>query len=260
MEGQPASNSSAPGDQSDIGHKLAWRMGIALLLIVGLLLGLALFDHFTQQSDMEANAPQFTEPVPVARKGPIQPLTPAEPPAEPSREPPKEEPPAAVPESSAAPVLEPPPPPVVNAQPVLPRPSRPAGRAVVTESPPAPPPVTGKPAEPMAAPVAAAPAHEPPPIVSEPAPSKSQPQPQPQSQPTPPRLFSGYALQAGVFSDPRRAEALHARLVNEGIPATIEARVQVGPFKTRAEADAARAKMKELGIDSVMLMPKGVKR
>ena len=48
--------------------------------------------------------------------------------------------------------------------------------------------------------------------------------------------------------------------MNEGIPATIEARVQVGPFKTQAEADAARARMKELGIDSVMLMPKGVKR
>ena len=88
----------------------------------------------------------------------------------------------------------------------------------------------------------------------EPAPSNPVPQP------TPPRLFSGYALQAGVFSDPRRAEALHARLVNEGIPTTIVARVQVGPFKTQAEADAARARMKALGIDSVMLMPKGGKR
>ncbi|SBT03540.1 Cell division protein [Candidatus Propionivibrio aalborgensis] len=265
MEGKQTSSSGAPGDQSDIGHKLAWRMGIAVLMIVGLLLGLALFDHFTQQSELEATAPQFTEPVPVARKTQTQPLTPAEPPAEPASETPKDEQTVAVPESSAPPVvsgegeakgaaeLEPPPPPVVTAQPVLPRPSRPATRAAVADSHP-PPPVTEKPAEPKAQPATVAPAHEASPAVPEPAPSKSVPQP------TPPRLFSGYALQAGVFSDPRRAEALHARLVNEGIPATIEARVQVGPFKTQAEADAARARMKELGIDSVMLMPKGVKR
>ena len=79
-------------------------------------------------------------------------------------------------------------------------------------------------------------------------------------QPSPPRLFSGYALQAGVFADPRRAEELHAKLMLEGIPSTIEARVQVGPFKTRAEADAAREKLKKIGVDSVLLPPKGTKR
>ena len=86
------------------------------------------------------------------------------------------------------------------------------------------------------------------------------PQPSSQQQPTPPRLFSGFAVQAGVFSDPRRAEELHARLTLEGIPSTIEARVQAGPFKSREEAEAARVKMKALGIDAVMLMPKGVRR
>ena len=85
------------------------------------------------------------------------------------------------------------------------------------------------------------------------------PDPRP-SAPTPPRLFSGYAVQAGVFADPRRAEELQARLAQEGIPATIEARVQVGPFKTRAEADAARARLTALGIESVLLPPKGAKR
>ena len=73
-------------------------------------------------------------------------------------------------------------------------------------------------------------------------------------------MFSGYALQAGVFSDPRRAEELNARLILEGIPSTIEARVQVGPFKSRAEAEAAREKMKAMGIDAVLLLPKGAKR
>ena len=71
-----------------------------------------------------------------------------------------------------------------------------------------------------------------------------------------PRLSSGYALQVGVFSDPRRAEELHARLTQEGIPAFIEARVEVGPFKSKEEADAARAKLHVLGVDSVLLSPK----
>jgi cell division protein FtsN len=78
--------------------------------------------------------------------------------------------------------------------------------------------------------------------------------------PAPPRLFSGYALQAGVFSSTHRAEELYAKLQLNGIPATIETRVTVGPFKTREEADAAREKMKELGIDSVMLVPKGARK
>ena len=74
------------------------------------------------------------------------------------------------------------------------------------------------------------------------------------------RLFSGFALQAGVFSDPRRAEDLQAKLMLEGIRSSIESRVEVGPFKTRAEAEAAREKMKALGIDTVLLLPKKAKR
>lgn len=246
-------NGETREDLSTIKRKLAWRMGIAGLMIVGLLVGLALFDRLSAPSPREPEAPRFTEPVPVAKKVLTQPLTPAEPISETA----KDEKTAAAPESSAAPAEkaaaepEPPPPPVVAAQPVLPHPSRPAGRAVVTESKPAPV-AAGKPAEHAPAPAAAAPVRDEPAVAKEPAPTRTQP--------SPPRLFSGYAVQAGVFSDPRRAEALQARLVSEGIPATIESRVQVGPFKTQAEAEAARARMKELGIDSVMLMPKGVKR
>ena len=36
----------------------------------------------------------------------------------------------------------------------------------------------------------------------------------------------------------------------------MEARVSVGPFKSKAEADAARDKLKALGIDSVLLPPR----
>lgn len=62
------------------------------------------------------------------------------------------------------------------------------------------------------------------------------------------------ALQVGVFSKVTNAEELLAKLERNGIPASIEARVHVGPFATRAEADAARLKLKELGMKDSLLI------
>lgn len=72
------------------------------------------------------------------------------------------------------------------------------------------------------------------------------------------RLLGGgsHLLQAGVFSNYQKAEELHALLTLNGIPSTLETRVQVGPFTSKAEADAARAKLKSLGIESLMLPPR----
>lgn len=63
-----------------------------------------------------------------------------------------------------------------------------------------------------------------------------------------------FLLQVGVFSNHANAEELVARLHEAGIPAQIESRVQVGPFASRQEAEAARAKLKTLGIDDGMLV------
>lgn len=63
-----------------------------------------------------------------------------------------------------------------------------------------------------------------------------------------------FGLQLGVFSNLDNAEELRARLEKHGIPATIEARVRAGPFATRAEANAARAKLQELGIKDSLLI------
>jgi DedD protein len=71
------------------------------------------------------------------------------------------------------------------------------------------------------------------------------------------RLFSGFLLQAGVFTSVQRAEELHARLTLSGVPSTLETRVQVGPFRTRQEAEAAQAKLKELGVETILVPPKG---
>lgn len=63
-----------------------------------------------------------------------------------------------------------------------------------------------------------------------------------------------FVLQMGVFNNVDNAQELLARLLKNDVPAQIEARVQVGPFKTRAEADEARAKLKAMGLDAGLLM------
>jgi DedD protein len=57
----------------------------------------------------------------------------------------------------------------------------------------------------------------------------------------------------GVFNNLANAEELRAKLEMAGIPSQIEARVQVGPFATREEADAAREKLRSLGMDTGIL-------
>lgn len=59
-----------------------------------------------------------------------------------------------------------------------------------------------------------------------------------------------FALRLHAFSDVATAEDLRAKLDALKIPSSlsVEAKVQVGPFKSREEAEAARAKLKQLGI------------
>ena len=116
-------NSENQGDLSEIKRKLIRRVGVAALMIVGLLGGLALFDHLGSQTEDDA-AEHVAEVQPAPRKTPTQPVTPAEiPPAPVDVE---EKPP--VPEASAAPVDKAAPPmdlparPEVSAQPKLPKP------------------------------------------------------------------------------------------------------------------------------------------
>lgn len=232
-------NRETQDELAQIKRKLVLRMFFAGLMIVALLGGLALFDYLSTRVEVDSGAPTFTEPVPVPKKNVTQPGTPVEPESEAKEEKPEESLPeaSAPPVDKAAPRLEPPPRPEVAAQPVLPRASQPAARALVPARPPVPKAAPNIPTAPRVEPAA-----------------RTQPQP------SPPRLFSGYALQAGVFADPRRAEELHAKLTLAGIPSSIEARVQVGPFKNKDEAEAARLKMKELGVDAVLLMPRGQSR
>lgn len=253
----------ATPEAPDIRRKLVWRMGVAGAMIALLLAALALFDRLNAPDDDEDATPTYTAPVPTAKQEVAQPVTTApastEKPAEEAATPAK----PAEPEVSAAPVTpktaaaaaaEAPPRPQVAAQPALPAA---AHNAPATRGAPTPASKAS-----ASAPAAAAPAATPAAAGANNAaartPSASSAEAAPPSLPTPlvPRLLNGYALQAGVFADTHRAEELHALLTLNGIPSTIETRVQAGPFRNRAEAAAAREKMKSLGIDSVLLPPK----
>ena len=249
----------ADGTAGDLRGQLAKRLAVAGVLVAILLGVLAFFDYLANSPD-EAEQPVFTQPVPVAPKKEVsQPVKPADNLPEPPTT------------DKAEPAADVPPPPQVEAQPSAPAEAKPEGRparspAVVSRAVPAPatqattpavpeattapsnilPPArSAAPAEPIAATVkpparlgdARPPATTPPSAVS--------------------RLFSGFVLQAGVFSSTQRAEELHARLTLSGIPSNLETRVQVGPFRTRQEAEAAQTKLKELGIDTILVPPKG---
>jgi DedD protein len=71
--------------------------------------------------------------------------------------------------------------------------------------------------------------------------------------PTPAPAPAGYVVQFGVFANPQNALQLVERLKQAGIAAQTETRVQLPPFKTKAEAEAALAKLKEKGISAVVV-------
>jgi DedD protein len=60
-------------------------------------------------------------------------------------------------------------------------------------------------------------------------------------------------VQFGVFSNPQNALQLVERLKQLGIEAQTETRVQLPAFKTKAEAEAALAKMREKGLNATLI-------
>jgi DedD protein len=237
---------AAAEGRADLKRQLLWRMGLAGLMILALLGVLALFDYANAPDDWQTGQ-QFTEPVPVRKREPVQALTAAETPlASPVEEP------AAASEQAASesasevasdPGAQSPPAKKTDAGGIQTRAPKAAGDAgdSTLPAPPPPPRVAATPALPPPArrpTESSASAATPPPSVVEPPPAVAV------------RLVSGYIVQSGLFSDLALAEEWQARLAQEGIPATLEARLQIGPFKNRAEAEAARRKLKKLGIDT----------
>lgn len=268
---------TAPQVEPELRAQLARRLAVAGTLVALLLGVLAIFDRFSQPGE-EEEVTVYTRPVPVAPpKMLTQPVTPVEPQETPPAE-------AAVTESTepvTAGASETPPPPEVAAtpsqpakQPATPAATKPGQRNVAPAEPEVVPEMTAPPqllpTPPTQRPAQAAPTLRP---TAPAAPPATAPSPAPAARvvsttpaaarpsasetPAAPRLFSGFVLQAGVFASAQRAEELHARLTLNGVPSQIEARVQVGPFRTRREAAAAQAKLRELGIESMLVEPKG---
>lgn len=257
------SDSSKEDQARELRSKLIKRLAMAGVLVAMLLGVLAFFDYLSSPSD-EPDEPVYSRPVPVpAKKAVSQPVTPStnlpEPPA------------------TAAVVAEPPPPEVAS-PPAIPAAGKPDARTAgtATVSPERVPAALPKPPPEAATPVAAravrpVPEASAPPAVAVPdealasTPAKPtarvvEAHPAPVAAPSGvSRLFSGFLLQAGVFTNQERAEELHAKLTLSGIPSTLETRVQVGPFRTRQEAEAARARLRELGVETVLVPPKSGK-
>lgn len=67
-------------------------------------------------------------------------------------------------------------------------------------------------------------------------------------------------LQVGVFNNPRNAQALMKQLKAAGVPAQVQTRVQIGPFRNQEELVRAQEKLHRLGIDSGGASPASARR
>ena len=96
-----------------------------------------------------------------------------------------------------------------------------------------------------AMPQSAAPA----PTETNPAPTAAAPSP---AKAEPAGSSIGYQVQLGLFSSMSNAQKLVRDLQKHGIAAHTVTRVQLGPFKNRAEADEAMKKLRELGYSPLL--------
>jgi DedD protein len=115
--------------------------------------------------------------------------------------------------------------------------------------PPPPPKVSNAPRMPPPAPQAASSSPRPaaPLPTQQATPAAAQP---PATSAVPPG--KGFVVQLGVFSNPDNAREMVEKLNRQGIRAHLEARVQLGPFLNRQEAEKAQAEMRRMGYKALV--------
>lgn len=225
--------SPPPDDEEALKKRLLTRIALAGVVVVALLGGLAVFDAMVVSPPSRETVARAPEPTP-----------PAEAKATEAKVEPKVE----------VPVAEPAPPEPPKAE----LPSVPE----YTASTSAPSAAPGRPQKSLTPPATARPAMiKPQPLagtrpeigrdVPRPPPTAAVPLSRPLSQAV--QSSRQFVLQMGVFSNLANAEELRAKLELNGIPAQIEARVQVGPFQTKVEAEAARDRLRAIGMDNGIL-------
>jgi DedD protein len=235
-----------PTAEDALKRRLLNRIAIAAVMVVGLLGSLAMFDAIyapgqSAPAKMATRSTRSEMPAasePAAKADPKPAEAPGETKPEPAVVAKAEE--APVPESTASP----------GAPPLQPLPAEALSGKPLTK------PATGRPAsmrpsEPVLPAIAPAARPDPARELAQSHVARSR---APASRPISGVGERQFALQMGVFSNLANAEDLRAKLELNGIPSTIEARVRIGPFRTQGEVDDARAKLKELGLDSGLLV------
>ncbi|WP_024303684.1 SPOR domain-containing protein [Pseudogulbenkiania sp. MAI-1] len=241
-------------DEKDISNKLKKRLLIAGGLVALALAAIPVLDYFGKRSDVA-----MTTTEPQGSSGKIANAASA----------PEAEPPAAI-ESSAPVAMEASQPAqasvAASPAPVTPGPAAPPapdtgktpGVAAIQGKAPSAPTVPAAPKAQLAAPAAKAKEESaPPPQAFKPlAQEETPPSPAPVGKAKPVGTSLGYKVQLGLFSSLTNAQKLVETLKAHGIEAHTETRVHVGPFRTRAEAEEAMSKLRQLGY-SPLLAPGG---
>jgi cell division septation protein DedD len=209
-------------ENDDVRKKALLRLGVAGIVTAAALVGLWWLDQGAEEKKgAPSEAPSPTPIVPASPPEAAAPQTEA-----PTTETPDGKPVGTAPEEKPAGAppgpAEPPPPPRVNNAPNRPSPAPLAG-------PTAARPATAPPVQ--AAPAATSPAAAPAPAIP---------------------AGKGFVVQLGVFSNPDNAREMVDKLNKQGIRAFLEARVQVGPFLNRQEAEKAQAEMRKLGYSALV--------
>jgi DedD protein len=230
---------AAAADEQQLKQRAMRRLAVALGLIALAIAGLAVLDRYNGSSPATETRSPGTEPPAIAALPPPKPIAP---------------PPNA--SDSPAAALPPPPPPKVEddsqipSRPPVSQPERapaPASaqkEAANPEKPAPSAPAAKQPATPAAA-APAAPAAAPSAAPGTPAAAAVAPPPTP-----------GYVVQLGMFTNVDNAQGLLEHLKAQGVPAYLETRVVVGPFRDKAEADAAQRKLQAGGIAGVIAQRK----
>lgn len=215
-------------ENDDVRKKALLRLAVAGIVTSAALAGLWWLDR----SGGEPKAPaQATAPAPIVAAKP------------PTVEAPEIDEPGGETQAPATELDATPPDPVADLQ-------APGAPLVQPSMEPPPPPKVSN--SPRAAPPAASPG------------AMASPPPRPAARETPaaapaprvePPSDKGYVVQLGVFSNPDNARELVEKLARAGVRAHLEARVQLGPFHSREEAEKARLEMRKLGYNALITLP-----
>lgn len=222
-------------DPSLISHRAKVRVGVAIILLVTAVAILGILNQRKSISQATTTAPNAQESISSTQ---VETTAPTEPAQNSISSPP-------LATETLVPTTLPPPPPAPGQLPVIPETSAPpsSSKPATEEASTIPKPALTAPVQQKPALTAASKTQ------AELKPTSVKPVAPPPAQTAVPKEFG---VQVGVFADPENARQLQAKLAEQGIPSHMETHLQVGPFKNRAEADAAREKLKSLGINAVI--------